>query len=65
MQRVGADPGVCMGSGLCEHIAPTHFRLENGAVRLIEETVAPDRLADVAEAVDACPTRALRLLAGP
>ncbi|WP_067794717.1 ferredoxin [Actinomadura formosensis] len=65
MQRVGADPRVCMGSGLCEHIAPTHFKVENGAVTLIEEVVAPDREDEVTEAVDACPTRALRLLSGP
>jgi ferredoxin len=58
--RIGADPAVCAGSGLCSHIAPGYFDSSGGVVKLLREEVAAEDGAEVAEAVSACPAQALR-----
>ena len=58
--RVGADPAVCAGSGLCSHIAPSYFDSSGGVVKVLREDVADEDAAAAAEAVSACPAGALR-----
>ncbi|MFL6073199.1 MAG: ferredoxin [Mycobacteriales bacterium] len=55
------DRDRCIGSGLCEVIAPGYFAVDpdEGAVRLVATPREVD--ADVAAAVDRCPSGALRL----
>jgi ferredoxin len=59
--RIAADQSVCMGSGLCAHIAPDHFEVEDGTVRVLDPEVSERTAAAVDEAVECCPTQALRV----
>jgi ferredoxin len=59
--RIGADPAVCAGSGLCSHIAAKYFDSTGEAVEVLLEEVDADDVETVAEAVSACPTQALWL----
>ncbi len=60
--KITADQNVCMGSGLCSHIAPSHFEVVDGTVQLVNDSIRPDDPTDadeVREAIESCPTRAL------
>lgn len=61
-RRVTANRDVCVGSGLCAHVAPEYFDVSEAAVvEVLRNPVADEALHDVEEAVEACPTQALRL----
>lgn len=61
--RISVDREKCTGLGICESLSPEVFEIdEDGALVLKDETV-PDELVDeVRQAVDGCPTAALRLV---
>ncbi len=62
MSRVQVDPELCVGSGACEALAPAVFEVDDAGVLVVHRPEpADDELADVREAVRACPTRALSL----
>ena len=60
--RVSVDRTKCQGVGMCESIRPDVFELDDdGELILHEDVVAPDARDDLEQAVEACPTEALRL----
>jgi ferredoxin len=59
--RVEGDASVCVGSGMCEHIAAKYFDVSSGAVVVRQADVDSADLADVDEAVHSCPTQALTI----
>ena len=53
------DRDRCISSGICEHVAPEVFELDDdGVLRVLPGEPDPDA---VAEAVRQCPSGALRL----
>jgi ferredoxin len=59
---VVVDRDRCVGSGSCEALAPVVFEVDDdGVLALLRPEPADDELADVRDAVQACPTRALTL----
>lgn len=62
MSRLEVDRERCVGSGACEALAPDVFEVDDDGVLLVHRSEpADDELADVQDAVQACPTRALSL----
>jgi ferredoxin len=62
VSRVEVDRDRCVGSGTCEALAPAVFEVDDdGVLAVLRPAPAEDQLADVREAVQACPTRALAL----
>jgi ferredoxin len=62
VSRVVVDRDRCVGSGSCEALAPAVFEVDDdGVLALLRPEPADDELADVRDAVQACPTRALTL----
>jgi ferredoxin len=60
MSRVEVDRDRCVGSGTCEALAPGIFEVDDDGVLIVHRPEPrEDELADVREAVLACPTRAL------
>jgi ferredoxin len=60
--RIRVDYGRCSGHGMCEGIAEDIFKVrQDGQVHLLCDDVSEDRRSDVQEAVDVCPTQALRI----
>ena len=60
--RIEVDTNRCQGTGVCESIAPSHFEVrDNGAMHVIRADVDPEHLDLIGDAVDSCPTLALRL----
>jgi len=60
--RVVVDPERCVGSGTCEALAPAVFEVgDDGITHVLRAPGAAD-LAEVREAVGACPTQALTLV---
>lgn len=60
--RIEMDKSRCQGTGVCEAIAPSHFEvLDDGAMQIIRADVDPEHLDLIGDAVDSCPTLALRL----
>ena len=61
-QRIEVDTGRCQGTGVCESIAPDFFEVgDDGAMRIIRAEVDQGHLGLIGDAVDSCPTLALRL----
>ena len=62
MSRVEVDRDRCVGSGVCESLAPAVFELDDDGVLVIHSS-EPDegQLDAVHDAVQSCPTRALSL----
>lgn len=60
--RISADRERCIGAGMCTLLAPQVFDQDedDGLVRLLEPSPR-DSHAAVREALDACPSRALRI----
>ena len=57
--RIEADRDRCVGSGTCEMLAPDVFEVgDDGMVAVLRPDVADDAVQD---AVQQCPTQALRL----
>jgi ferredoxin len=57
------DRDTCIGSGMCLMFAPGTFAQDDEAKSYVLDPEG-DSPEDIAGAVDACPTRALRLVAG-
>jgi ferredoxin len=61
--RIEADRIRCKGHGQCELFAPGYFEVDDDAlVVVLTDTVKPDDLSAVQEAVAHCPEVALKLV---
>ena len=62
MSRVQVDRDRCVGSGVCESLAPEVFEVDDDGA-LVVHRPEPDaaQLDDVRDAVQQCPARALAL----
>lgn len=61
--RISVDREKCTGLGICESLSPEVFEIdEDGALVLKAETVPDELFDEVRQAVDGCPTAALRLV---
>lgn len=59
---ISVDRARCTGLGICESYAPDIFEVDDeGELVLALDTVAPEMLDAVRQAVASCPTEALRL----
>lgn len=60
--KVIVDRSKCTGLGICESLAPAFFEVDdNGELIQLREDVTDEELAAVEEAVQGCPTEALRI----
>jgi ferredoxin len=60
--KVKHTQGMCGGVEMCVELAPDYFEVdERGLIRVLHEDVPDEDLARVTEAVNECPTGALRL----
>jgi ferredoxin len=57
---VAVDRDLCMGSGLCMVYAPDTFDIDDEARSFVKDR-AGGTIEQVRAAVEACPTRALRM----
>jgi ferredoxin len=64
--QVSVDLERCCGAGQCVLSAPDVFGQDDdtGIVVLLNPTPAPDRLADMRQAVNVCPAQAIALRDG-
>ena len=63
--RITIDRDVCIGSGNCVRIAEDVFDQDDEALAvLVNPAPAPERLADVRQVVEACPTSAIAIIEG-
>ncbi len=63
MTRVEVDRERCASTGGCEAVAPEVFEIgDDGALVILQPEPPEELMADVRQAVAACPTRALRLV---
>jgi ferredoxin len=61
--RVEVDRDLCASTGGCEAMAPDVFEIaDDGALVVLAPEPGDADLPDVRNAVQACPTRALRLV---
>src|SRR4051794_10878940 len=61
--RVEMDMAKCTGLGICEALAPDFFEVgDDGVLTVLRADVDPSDLAAVREAVESCPTEALKLI---
>jgi ferredoxin len=61
--RIIVDRDKCSGLGICESVAPHFFEIaQDGIMVLKAEFVTEDRLEELREACDGCPTEALSLV---
>ena len=58
--HVSIDRDVCIGSGMCVVYAPGTFDQDDEA-KVVLRDPSTDGLDDIRVAVEACPTRAIRL----
>ncbi|RKN44087.1 ferredoxin [Streptomyces hoynatensis] len=61
--RIVADRDLCCGSGQCALVAPGVFDQDDadGTVLVLKPRPGPERRAEVEEAVEICPSGAIRL----
>lgn len=60
--RIILDRDRCTGLGICESLAPSHFEVdEDGELVVLNDVVSDSELPAVEEAVNGCPTEALRI----
>lgn len=60
--RISVDRDRCTGLGICESYAPDLFEVnDDGELVVASDTVAPEMLDAVQQAIAGCPTEALRL----
>ena len=63
MTRVEVDRDRCASTGGCEAVLPEVFEIgDDGELQILQPQPPEELLTDVRKAVDACPTRALRLV---
>ena len=61
--RVSVDRQLCQGHAVCMGESPAHFSVgSDGVLHVIKESVSPDEVEKVRNAVKHCPTHALRLV---
>ncbi|MCU1480914.1 MAG: ferredoxin [Subtercola sp.] len=61
--KVEVDRTRCIGLGLCEAASPKHFEVgEDGKLIILQSVVDSGDLSEVEEAVESCPTNALRFV---
>lgn len=61
--RIVVDYNRCTGLGICESLAPELFEVdESGDLVVLDERVSQDQLDCARQAVEGCPTEALRLV---
>ncbi|MFE9322325.1 ferredoxin [Nocardia sp. NPDC052278] len=61
--KVVVDRSKCTGLGICESLAPLFFEVvDSGELIQLKEDIADDELAAVEDAVQGCPTEALRII---
>ncbi|WP_226353679.1 ferredoxin [Pseudonocardia sp. ICBG601] len=60
--RIELDRVKCNVLGICESVAPDFFEItDDGDVAVLRDDVPAECVAELEEAVAACPTEALRL----
>jgi ferredoxin len=60
--KIELDRTKCTGLGICESIAPEVFEVnDDGDLVLLTDEITDDQRADVEQAIEGCPTAALRL----
>lgn len=60
--KIVLDRARCSVLGICESVSPDYFEItDDGDVALLREDVPADRVDELEEAVQGCPTEALRL----
>lgn len=60
--KVVVDFDKCTGIGICESLASDFFEVdEEGELILLKEGIGEEELGAVEEAVQGCPTEALRI----
>ncbi|MSO40524.1 MAG: ferredoxin [Solirubrobacterales bacterium] len=59
--RVILDTELCEANGQCEIMAPDLFRVQADNTVKYEANPDEDRRTEVEDAVEACPTRAIRI----
>lgn len=65
MVKVGADRDTCIGAGMCVMTTEAVFdQDDDGVVMVLTEDVPDDEEKRVRDAVNLCPSGALRLLQG-
>ncbi|MGW2664089.1 ferredoxin [Nocardia tengchongensis] len=59
--RISVDRTKCTGLGICESIAPDIFEIDDsGDLVLLREEVTAEQRALVEQAIEGCPTFALK-----
>ena len=60
--RIVLEADKCIGSGNCEMLAPDVFEVRDDMVcHILTDEPGPELVEDAELAVEACPTRALRI----
>ncbi|KRA37777.1 ferredoxin [Nocardioides sp. Root614] len=63
MKCVTVDFDKCTGLGICESLAPDFFEVnDDGELLVLKEEISDDELQEVEEAVNGCPTEALKIV---
>lgn len=61
--RVTVDRGLCQGHAVCMGESPAHFQVgADGVLHIVKEAVSAEDKAKVDQAVELCPTQALKLV---
>ncbi|MEV4380696.1 ferredoxin [Streptosporangium sp. NPDC049644] len=60
--KIVVDYARCTGLGICESLAPGVFEVDDsGDLVVLTEKISADDLEGVRQAIEGCPTEALRL----
>lgn len=63
MKCVTVDFDKCTGLGICESLAPDFFEVnDDGELLLLKAEISDAELQEVEEAVNGCPTEALKIV---
>lgn len=64
--RIEVDLDLCQGHAMCELEAPDYFRVpRHGQVEILDKQPSEEARNEIAQAIRACPTRALSIGALP
>jgi ferredoxin len=62
-KKIVVDRNRCTGLGMCEAAAPDVFEIQpDGSMKVLIENPSDDLMDVVQEAIDGCPTEALKLV---
>ncbi|MFJ6694979.1 ferredoxin [Streptomyces sp. NPDC091272] len=59
--KIVVDAGKCQNHGQCAISAPTNFELTAGGELQYQESFDEENIADIEDAIDACPLQAIFL----